>query len=165
KLSKVDSYKDFSSIGLGDYYYSKKEYSTAKNYYNIVLSLENSSYKDKALYAVANIDKETGSINEAVRNYTKLYLLYPESEFALESKIRSAEGYEALNSFTDAVAQYEELLKTESKNKDYFLEKLIFLNLKLEKKVVAKKYYEQLKKENAKISEKYKYFFNGGENK
>ncbi|MGL6024386.1 MAG: hypothetical protein ACRC0F_07200, partial [Cetobacterium sp.] len=45
KLSKVDSYKDFSSIGLGDYYYSKKEYSTAKNYYNIVLSLENSSYK------------------------------------------------------------------------------------------------------------------------
>ncbi|MGL5356755.1 MAG: hypothetical protein ACRDAQ_09500 [Cetobacterium sp.] len=165
KLSKVDSYKDFSSIGLGDYYYSKKEYSTAKNYYNIVLSLENSSYKDKALYAVANIDKETGSINAAVRNYTKLYLLYPESEFALESKIRSAEGYEALNSFTDAVAQYEELLKTESKNKDYFLEKLIFLNLKLEKKVVAKKYYEQLKKENAKISEKYKDFFNGGENK
>ncbi|MGL5949976.1 MAG: hypothetical protein ACRCZH_00980, partial [Cetobacterium sp.] len=97
-------------------------------------------------------------------NYTKLYLLYPQSEFALESKIRSAESYEALNSFTDAIAQYDELLKTESKNKDYFLEKLIFLNLKIEKKDVAVKYYEQLKKENAPLSEKYKDFFNGGEN-
>ncbi|MGL5001160.1 MAG: hypothetical protein ACRC6J_05515 [Cetobacterium sp.] len=163
KLLTVDSYKDFSSVGLGSYYYSKKEYPTAKDYYNSVLSLENSSYKDKALYAVANIDRETGLINDAVRNYTKLYLLYPGSEFALESKIRSAEGYEALNSFTDAVAQYDELLKTESKNKDYFLEKLIFLNLKLEKKALAKDYYEQLKKENVKLSEKYKDFFNGGE--
>ncbi|MGL4997759.1 MAG: hypothetical protein ACRC5W_05825 [Cetobacterium sp.] len=163
KLATVDSYKDFSSIGLGDYYYSKKEYSIAKDQYNNVLSLENSSYKDKALYGIANIERETGLINESVRNYTKLYLLYPESKFALESKIRSAEGYEALNSFTDAEAQYDELLKTESKNKDYFLEKLIFLNLKLEKKAIAIKYYEQLKKENIKLSEKYKDFFNGGE--
>ncbi|MGL5053809.1 MAG: tetratricopeptide repeat protein, partial [Cetobacterium sp.] len=163
KLVTVDSYKDFSSIGLGDYYYSKKEYSTAKDQYNNVLSLENSSYKDKALYGVANIERETGLINESVRSYTKLYLLYPESDFALESKIRSAEGYEALNSFIDAAAQYDELLKTESKNKDYFLEKLIFLNLKLEKKEIAIDYYEQLKKENVKLSEKYKDFFNGGE--
>lgn len=164
KLINTNSYKDYGSLGLGDYYYSNKDYETAKSYYNTILSLENSAYKDKALFGVANIEKETGLLNEAVRNYTKLYLLYPASEFALESKIRSAEVYERLNSFTDAIAQYDELLKTESKNKDYFLEKLIFLNLKIEKKENAKRYYEQLKRENANLSEKYKDFFNGGEN-
>ncbi|MGL5657838.1 MAG: tetratricopeptide repeat protein, partial [Cetobacterium sp.] len=129
-----------------------------------ILVLENSAYKDKALYQVANIEKNTGLTKEAVRNYTKLYVLYPTSEYALESKIRSAEGYENLNNFKDAIAQYDELLRTESKNKDYFLEKLIFLNLKIEKKDLAKVYYEQLKSENLKLSEKYKDFFNGGEN-
>ncbi|MEG1582630.1 MAG: hypothetical protein RR344_01640, partial [Cetobacterium sp.] len=101
---------------------------------------------------------------EAIRNYTKLYILYPTSEYALESKIRSAEGYEALGEYKEAIVQYDELLKTESKNKTYFLEKLVFLNLKIEKKNIAKNYYEQLKKENANLSEKYKDFFNGGEN-
>ncbi|MGL4642348.1 MAG: hypothetical protein ACRCVB_04620 [Cetobacterium sp.] len=164
KLTSSSSYKDYAAIGLGDYYFTKKDYSNAKPYYDSVILLESSAYKDKALFQVANIEKETGLLNEAVRNYTKLYLLYPTSEFALESKIRSAEAYEGLNSFTDAIAQYDELLKTESKNKDYFLEKLIFLNLKIEKKDNAKKYYEQLKRENASLSEKYKDFFNGGEN-
>ncbi|WP_432204473.1 tetratricopeptide repeat protein [Cetobacterium somerae] len=164
KLILTEDYKDFGSLGLGDYYYSKKDYPKAKGYYENILSLDNSAYKDRALYQVANIEKETGLTKEAVRNYTKLYVLYPTSEYALESKIRSAEGYETLNSFNDAIAQYDELLKTESKNKDYFLEKLIFLNLKIEKKDLAKVYYEELKRENLKLSEKYKDFFNGGEN-
>ncbi|MGL5917935.1 MAG: tetratricopeptide repeat protein [Cetobacterium sp.] len=163
KLAETNQYKDFGLIGLGDYYYSKKSYDIAKENYNSVLALDKSMYKDKALYQVANIEKETNLLNEAVRNYTKLYLLYPTSKFALESKIRSAEGYELLESFTDAEAQYEELLRTESKNKDYFLEKLIFLNLKLKKQKKASDYYEQLKRENVKLSEKYKDFFNGGE--
>ncbi len=164
KLIVTNDYKDFGALGLGDYYYSKKDFSKAKEYYESILVLENSAYKDKALYQVANIEKNTGLTKEAVRNYTKLYVLYPTSEYALESKIRSAEGYENLNNFKDAIAQYDELLRTESKNKDYFLEKLIFLNLKIEKKDLAKVYYEQLKRENLKLSEKYKDFFNGGEN-
>lgn len=159
KLLSTEDYKDFGSLGLGDYYYSKKDFPKAKEYYQSILILENSAYKDKALYQVANIEKETGLTKEAIRNYTKLYILYPTSEYALESKIRSAEGYENLNNFNDAIAQYDELLKTESKNKDYFLEKLIFLNLKIEKKDLAKAYYEQLKTENLKLSEKYKDFF------
>ena len=164
KLIVVDDYKDYASLGLGDYYYSKKDLPKAKEYYESIVVLENSPYKDKALFQIANIQKETGLPNEAVRNYTKLYLLYPTSEYALESKIRSAESYEIMNNFKEAIIQYDELLKTESKNKDYFLEKLIFLNLKIEKKDLAKVYYEQLKRENLKLSEKYKDFFNGGEN-
>jgi len=164
KLILTNDYKDFGALGVGDYYYSKTDFLKAKEYYESILALENSPYKDKALYQVANIEKNTGLTKEAVRNYTKLYVLYPTSEYALESKIRSAEGYENLNNFKDAIVQYDELLRTESKNKDYFLEKLIFLNLKIEKKDLAKEYYEQLKRENLKLSEKYKDFFNGGEN-
>ena len=164
KLILTSDYKDFAALGLGDYYYSKKNFSKSKEYYEEIISLENSMYKDKALFQIANIQKETGDTGEAIRNYTKLYVLYPTSEYALESKIRSAEGYETMNNFKDAISQYDELLKTESKNKDYFLEKLIFLNLKIEKKDLAKIYYEQLKRENTKLSEKYKDFFNGGEN-
>lgn len=164
KLITTDEYKDFAALGLGDYYYSHKDLVKAKEYYENINSLENSAYKDRALYQIANIQKDTGMTGDSVRNYTKLYVLYPTSEYALESKIRSAEGYENLNNYKDAIAQYDELLKTESKNKDYFLEKLIFLNLKMEKKDIAKVYYEQLKRENLKLSEKYKDFFNGGEN-
>ncbi|MEG0561601.1 MAG: hypothetical protein RRZ91_05905 [Cetobacterium sp.] len=164
KLVNSSDYKDFAAVGLGDYYFKKKDFTNANVNYNLVLGLENSVYKDRALYQVANIEKETGATKEAIRNYTKLYILYPTSEYALESKIRSAEGYEALGEYKEAIVQYDELLKTESKNKTYFLEKLVFLNLKIEKKNIAKNYYEQLKKENANLSEKYKDFFNGGEN-
>nr|WP_255493964.1 tetratricopeptide repeat protein [Cetobacterium sp. 8H] len=164
KLVNSSDYKDFAAVGLGDYYFNKKDFNNANENYNLVLGLENSVYKDRALYQVANIQKETGATKEAIRNYTKLYILYPTSEYALESKIRSAEGYETLAEYKEAIVQYDELLKTESKNKTYFLEKLVFLNLKIEKKSIAKNYYEQLKKENSNLSEKYKDFFNGGEN-
>ncbi|WP_297598077.1 tetratricopeptide repeat protein [uncultured Cetobacterium sp.] len=164
KLMTTSDYKDFAALGLGDYYFDKKDYIKANENYNLVLGLENSGYKDRALYQVANIQKENGAAKDAIRNYTKLYVLYPTSEYALESKIRSAEGYESLGEYKEAITQYDELLKTESKNKPYFLEKLIFLNLKIDKNEIAKKYYEELKKENKNLSEKYKDFFNGGEN-
>lgn len=164
KLLVSDSYKDFANIGLGDYYYNTKDYVKAKENYNNVINLENSRYKDKALFQMANIQLEEGDTKGAIRNYTKLYVLYPSSEYYLESQIRIAESYEKGNEVEEAIKQYEELLKTSSKNKDYFLEKLIYLNLKLENTKEAEKYYKQLKKANISLSEKYKNFFEGGEN-
>ncbi len=163
KLMLGKDYKDFAASGLGDYYFDKGDMVNARSNYETILNMENSIYKDKALFQVANIDKQSGNLKDAIRNYTKLYVLYPGSEYALESQIRIAESYENNKEYKEAISQYEELLKFESKNKDYFLEKLIFLNLKIENSESAKKYYNQLKTENLKLSEKYKDFFNGGE--
>lgn len=165
KLLQSEDYKDFAAVELGDYYFNKKDYKNAKANYEIVVNMENSTYKDRALYQKANIQKELGKNSEAVVTYTKVYLLYPNSEYALESKIRSAESYEGIGKNQDAITQYKELLETESNNKEYFLEKLIILNLKMKNQKMAKQYYEQLKKENKNLAQKYKDFFNGGEKK
>lgn len=162
KLLKNNEYKDFAAIELGNYQFDKKEYEKALNNYNLVLDMKNSYYKDRALYQMANIQRELGKNKEAVVNYTKVYILYPNSEYALESKIRSAEVYEILENTKEAITQYKELLNIKTNNKDYFLEKLIYLNLKVKNQKEAKNYYEILKKNDAKLSEKYKDFFNGG---
>lgn len=74
------------------------------------------------MYQLANIDKIMGNIKESITKYTKLYILYPGSKYALEAKTRVAENYEELKEYEQAVTQYDELLKTESKNKEYYLE-------------------------------------------
>lgn len=162
KLIQTEEYKDFAAVELGDYQFNKKQYTKALDNYNLVLNMKNSYHKDRALYQVANIQRATGKNKEAVVTYTKVYVLYPNSEYALESKIRSAEVYETLGKVKDAITQYKELLNVKTNNKEYFLEKLIYLNLKVKNQKEAKKYYEMLKKKNAKLSEKYKDFFNGG---
>lgn len=163
KLLLTDDYKDFAGVSLGDYYLNKKDYLLAEKNYNIAIQMESSAYKDKALYEVANIQRDSDQLKDAIRNYTKLYVLYPQSKYSLESQIRIAESYEKLKEYKEASAQYEELLKSKSTNKDYFLEKLIFLNLKLKKVEKAKEYYLKLQEADPKLSEKYKNFFNGGD--
>ncbi|MGL6154656.1 MAG: tetratricopeptide repeat protein [Cetobacterium sp.] len=165
-LLEVPEYKDYALVKLGNYWYTKKDYNKSKKYYSEISNLDTSQYKDLATYQLASISEESNNYQEAARNFVKVYVLYPESSYALESQIKAGENFEKIKKYSEARDQYQLAYKND-KNKTYetlLLEKLIFVNLKLENKKEAEKYYNILVKTDEKSSEKYKEFIVGGTN-
>ncbi|MEG0397881.1 MAG: hypothetical protein RR656_02220, partial [Cetobacterium sp.] len=165
KLLSSKDYKDYAAINLGNYWYRNNNLDKAKENYIIVNNLESSQYKDIATFQLASIDEKNGNHQEAIRSFTKVYILYPNGNYALEAQIKVAENYEKIGQFNEAISQYNELNGKEEekgKYKKFLLEKLIFLNLKTENKVKAEEYYNNLVKLDVTASEKYKDFFKGG---
>lgn len=164
KLLESREYKDFAALKLGNYWYKQGKYDKARQYYTIISGMDSSQYKDIALFQLASVDEQEKKYEEAVRNYTKIYVLYPNGKYAIEAQIKAAENYEKMKNYKNAIEQYKEVLgrNNNERYKAFLLEKLTFLYLKVEDKTEAKKYYNQLKGVDAKIAEKYKDFFTGG---
>lgn len=153
-------YKDYAGINLGNYYFGKKDYAKAREYYSAVNNLESSSYKDYVLYQLSNIDEIEGKNESALRGYTKGYVLY-NGEYANLSKLKSAGLNEKLGKEEEAFNLYKELYSVKNFSyKSFVLEKMIFYTLKSGNKVEAKKYYVELQKIDKQTSEKYNQFFN-----
>lgn len=153
-------YKDFAGVNLGNYYFNSKDYKKSREYYFSVQNLESTPYKDYVLYQISNIDELEGKNEDALRGYTRGYVLY-KGEYSNLSKLKAAQLNEKLEKNKDAYNLYKELYsipKFEYRN--FVLEKMIFYTLKNGNKIEAKKYYEELKALDRKSSEKYNQFFN-----
>ncbi len=153
-------YKDFAGINLGNYYFDKKDYAKAREYYSGVESLESTPYKDYALYQISNIDELEGKTESALRGFTKGYILYS-GDYSNLSKLKAAQLDEKLGKEEDASKLYKELYSVEKfQYRSFVLEKMIYYTLKSGNKIEAKKYYNELQKIDKPASEKYNQFFN-----
>lgn len=158
-LFKGTKYKDYAGINLGNYYFNKKDFKTAREYYIAVDNLESSSYKDFVLYQLSNIDELEGKNDSALRGYTKGYVLY-NGDYSTLSKFKAAQLNEKLGKESDAFSLYKELYSNKDfQYKNFILEKMIFYTLKSGNKIEAKKYYLELQKLDKQTSEKYNQFF------
>lgn len=160
-LFEGQKYKDYAGVKLGTYYYNKKDYIKAREYYEAIDKLENSQYKDFLLYQLSNIDELEGKNETALRGYTKGYILY-KGEYSVLSKLKAAQLNEKLGKEKEAEVLYKELynLGSSFKYRTFVLEKMIYFTLKNGNKVEAKKYYVELDKLDKKTAEKYNQFFN-----
>lgn len=160
KLFAGVKYKDLAGVNLGNYYFNKKDYTKAREYYTGVESLESSPYKDYVLYQLSNIDELEGKNESALRGFTKGYILYS-GEYSNLSKLKSAQLNEKLGKEDEASKLYKELYSVQKfQYRSFILEKMIFYTLKSGNKVEAKKYYNELQKLDKQASEKYNQFFN-----
>ena len=155
-----EKYKDYSGVRLGNYYFENRDYVKAREYYSAVNSLESSSYKDFVLYQLSNIDEIEGKTEEALRGFTKGYILYS-GDYSNLSKFKAAQLNEKFGKESEAVGLYKELYSVKDfQYKSFILEKMLFYTLKQGNKVEAKKYYLELQKLDKQTSEKYNQFFN-----
>ena len=145
---------------FGNYYFDKKDYVKAREYYSGVESLESTPYKDYALYQISNIDELEGKTESALRGFTKGYILYS-GDYSNLSKLKAAQLDEKLGKEEDASKLYKELYSVEKfQYRSFVLEKMIYYTLKSGNKIEAKKYYNELQKIDKPASEKYNQFFN-----
>lgn len=159
-LFKGTKYKDYAGVNLGNYFFNKKDYTKAREYYLAVNDLESSPYKDFVLYQLSNIDELEGKNESALRGYTKGYVLYS-GEYSNLSKMKAAQLSEKMGKESEALKLYKELYSIKDfQYKSFVLEKMIFYTLKTGNKVEAKKYYTELQKLDKKTAEKYNQFFN-----
>jgi tetratricopeptide (TPR) repeat protein len=164
KLEKLPDYKDFVALGYGNYWHHKGDLNKSQKYYEELLDIPNSFYKDFAQYQLAEIKERQQKYDDAIRGYNKVYIMYPQSDLAEISQLRAGELNEKQGQEKKAIAIFEELFEKGQKNeyKTFLLEKIIYLSLKNKEEVKAKNYHTKLKKLDAKLAEKYNDYFKGG---
>jgi len=167
KLVKDPDYGDRANYALANYYQKKKQFTKAKPHYEKILELENSNFKDRALYQLGNIELSGKNYDEAIRRFTRVELLYSKSNYAEPSLLKIAEISEKRKDNKKAIKTYKKFLDKykDSKFKTLAYEKLIVLNLRGAKdgnnraKAEAKKYYETLKKIDSGLANPYTKYF------
>lgn len=162
KLLATEDYKDRAAYNLATYYYNEENLEEAKKYYEIVESSNESYYKDTAVFQLGVIAEKNGDNTGALRNYTKVSLLYKDSPLREGAIIKIGATYEKLGDIKEAINTYKDFVLEfeESQYLDYAYEKLISLNLKIEDKSEAEIYYKKLVEKSLEKSKKYDEYFN-----
>ena len=157
-LLKSKDYKDYALKNLADDEYSSQKYKEALKYYQDIDKLDVSSYKDYALYMIGNIYTKEGKLGEAEVTLTKVFVLYPQSDYVIPAQIKLAEVYEMNKDYKKAVSAYEEIDRNPkaSEYHEFILEKLLYISLQQENKENVVKYYDELSKINKLSADKYK---------
>lgn len=159
KLLQSAKYKDYANLQLGNYWYAKKDWKKAKQYYTTVNSLGGAGNKDFVLYQLANLNSMEGKDQEALKLYRAVYKSYP-GKYGVQAKTKAAEIFEKLGDEKSYLFLYQELSKVKEKQiKVYALEKLLYFALEKENMKEAKKHYESLKQQDAAKAKKYQDFF------
>lgn len=160
-LLKGDKYKDFAGVRLGAYYYKNKDYQKARKYYLEADKTENTKYKDYLLFQLARIDEIEGKLDDALRGYTKGYVIH-NGQYSMISKLKAAQISERLNKPREALTLYRELYNGNSnfEYRPFVVEKMLYLTLQNGNRIEAKSYYEELKNINIETANKYSQFFN-----
>ena len=159
KLLQSAKYKDYANLQLGNYWYAKKDWKKAKQYYTTANSLGGAGNKDFVLYQLANLNSMEGREQEALKLYRAVYKSYP-GKYGVQAKTKAAEIFEKLGDEKSYLFLYQELSKVKEKQiKVYALEKLLYFALEKENMKEAKKYYESLKQQDAAKAKKYQDFF------
>ncbi|GLI55875.1 hypothetical protein PM10SUCC1_13890 [Propionigenium maris DSM 9537] len=165
KLLESEGYGDRAAYNLATYYYGQENLEEAQKYYRMVEASGDSFYKDTAVFQLGVIAEKNGDNNAALRNYTKVSLLYKDSPLREGAIIKTASTYEKLGDEAEAMNTYREFVGefNSSQYTDFAYEKLISLNLKNEDANEAKVYYVKLGERSPEKSKKYDEYFNKGE--
>ncbi|MGL5123069.1 MAG: tetratricopeptide repeat protein [Fusobacteriaceae bacterium] len=160
KLMNAPQHREYAVVNLAKYWYTKKNYNKSKEYYTMVLNLSSPTYKDLALFQIANIDENSKKIDSAIKGYKRVYTEYKKSPFVEDSRLKAAQLNEVKN-INEALKIYDNIYKVSSNKryKIFSLEKLVYYNLKSKKTVIAKKYYDILNSMDKKSADKYSDFF------
>ena len=159
-LLESERYKDYALVNLGNDYFNEKKYAEAEKNYKAIREMESSQYKDLAMFQMGNIYAIKGENDKAEVELSKVFVLYPQSEYVIPAKLKLADVYEAKGDKVKAKAGYKELLadKKASDYKEYLLEKILFISLEQNNKEEAEKYYNELQKINKETAKKYEEF-------
>lgn len=157
-LLQSNSYKDYALKNLADDEYASQNYKEALKYYQELDKLNVSSYKDYALYMIGNIYTKESKLKDAEVILTKVFVLYPQSDYVIPAQIKLAEIYEMNKNYDKAVAAYQEIDRKPkaSEYHEFILEKLLYISLQQENKENVVKYYDELSKINGQSANKYK---------
>ena len=155
---KSEKYKAYASKALGDYYFDKKDLAKAKKYYGTHVSV-NKNPDEYVLYRLGQANEKENNLKMALADYKLVY--EKKGKLAEDAMLRAAEIYDRQENNVEAEKLFTKLYATKG-NKDlkaYSIEKLIYYKLLNEKTKEAKKYYDELKKLDAKRAEKFKAYF------
>ena len=157
-LLKSEKYKAYASKALGDYYFDKKDLAKSKKYYGTHVSV-NKNPDEYVLYRLGQANEKENNLKMALADYKLVY--EKKGKLAEDAMLRAAEIYDRQENSVEAEKLFTKLYATKG-NKDlkaYSIEKLIYYKLLNEKTKEAKKYYDELKKLDAKRAEKFKAYF------
>ena len=147
KLLKIEDKKEQGLYLLGEYYLSKNRLEESKHNFRELSKLKISKYKDTALFNLGIIAEKENSYEEAILKFTRIFILYPNSELADLSLLKVAENKEKLNRNSEALEDYHKFYK-KYKESEYYsvvLERLFVIYWNKDRKVEAKKFYDELK--------------------
>ena len=159
-LLENNEYKDYALANLGNDSFNEGKYDEAEKSYKAIRDMESSQYKDLAIFQMGNIYAVKGENDKAEVELSKVFVLYPNSIYAVPAQVKLAEVYEAKGENDKAEGGYKELLENKKafEYKEYLTEKLLYLSLKQNKKTEAEKYYKELQKLNKDTAAKYDEF-------
>ena len=145
---------------LGNDSFNEGKYDEAEKNYKAIRDMESSQYKDLAVFQMGNIYAIKGENNKAEVELSKVFVLYPDSIYALPAQVKLAEVYEAEGEIVKAETAYKELIENKKafEYREYLTEKMLYLSLKENKKAEAEKYYKELQKLNKDTAAKYDEF-------
>lgn len=153
-------YRDYALKNLGEYNYEIKSYDKARKYYRETLKLDSSIYKDLATFRLAYLDKNDKKYEESLKGFTKVIVIYPQSQYVTLSKINICGIYEAQNNIDKAIKAYKEVYNDPKADSylEFLVEKLLILSLRKEDKINSDKYYNELTGLNKETAKKYEQF-------
>lgn len=153
-------YKDYALANLGNDSFNEQKYDEAEKNYKAIKDMDSSSYKDLAVYQLGNIYALKGQNVKAETELSRVFVLYPDSIYALPAQVKLAEVYEAQGHSDKAENIYKELLnnKKAEEYKEFLNEKMLYLSLKKNNKTEAEIYYKNLQKLNPETAGKYDEF-------
>lgn len=164
-LLENDKYRDYALINSANDKFKAGKYDEALKEYQLVRDMDASTYKDLAVYQSGNIYVMKKENDKAEIELSKVFVLYPNSPYAIPAKLKLAEVYENKSDFNKAISVYKEVLenKNGSDYEEFIVEKLLFISLKMENKTEAEKYYKELQKINKETALKYDEFMKSDE--
>ncbi|WP_300362259.1 tetratricopeptide repeat protein [Fusobacterium sp.] len=157
-LLETNTYKDYALKNLADDEYSNKNYKEALKYYQELDKLDVSSYKDYALFMIGDIYSRDNKNEDAVVILTKVFVLYPQSDYVIPSKIKIAEIFEKTKDYDKAIKAYKEIDENPKASgyHEFIIEKLLYISLQQDKKSEVLKYYDVLNSISPNVASKYK---------
>lgn len=157
-LLETNTYKDYALKNLADDEYSNKKYKEALKYYQELAKLEVSSYKDYALFMIGDIYSKDNKNEDAVVVLTKVFVLYPQSDYVIPSKIKIAEIFEKTKDYDKAIKAYKEIDENPKASgyHEFIIEKLLYISLQKDNKKEVLKYYDTLNSISPNAALKYK---------
>lgn len=160
-LFESKEYKDYAILNLAEDNYSNKNYDKAENEYKKIREMESSLYKDLVIFRLGELSFIKEKYEDAITDFSKLIMLYPSSDYVVPAKLKLSDSYYQAKKIDKAKKGYEELLNDKSavEYKEYILERLLFISLEEDDKIVAEKYYKKLKELNPNVANKYDEFF------
>lgn len=107
---------------------------------------------------IGDIYSRDNKNEDAVVILTKVFVLYPQSDYVIPSKIKIAEIFEKTKDYDKAIKAYKEIDENPKASgyHEFIIEKLLYISLQQDKKSEVLKYYDVLNSISPNVASKYK---------